>query len=113
MQSNRFFVGFPEEVQRLGIQERIQMRGASEAVQTGAHAAEQGSDAEKGTRRFLIGVLIAILVMIAGLGIWCYTYTHFKMFGSRRIFLPKKSPSAEAKSPISKPSRAICAGSKI
>lgn len=57
------------------------MRVAGEAVQTGAHAAERSSDAEKGTRRFLIGVLIAVLALIAGLGIWCYTYTHFKMFG--------------------------------
>ena len=57
------------------------MRVANEIVQPDAHAPDKISDAEKGTRRFLVGLLAVILAIIAGLGIWCYTYTHFKMFG--------------------------------
>ncbi len=57
------------------------MRVANEAVQPEMHAAAPGGSGEKGTRRFLVAMLCVVLAVIAGLGIWCYTYTHFKMFG--------------------------------
>ena len=44
-------------------------------------AAETGQESEKDQRRFLLIVLFVVLAIIAGLGIWCYSYIHFKMFG--------------------------------
>ncbi len=57
------------------------MQGANDTVRTQAPAAESVSAAEKSTRRFLVIVLVVILIIIGGIGIWCYTYTHFRMFG--------------------------------
>lgn len=57
------------------------MQGANETVQPKAPAAGSVSEAEKSTRRFLVIVLVVILMIIGGISIWCYTYTHFKMFG--------------------------------
>ena len=57
------------------------MQGANETVQPMESPAGAISEEEKSTRRFLVIVLVIILVIISGISIWCYTYTHFKMFG--------------------------------
>lgn len=50
-------------------------------VQPVVQTAETVQESEKDQRRFLLIVLSVVLIIIAGLGIWCYSYTHFKMFG--------------------------------
>ena len=73
----------PDDVKRLGIQERIQMRVAKELagqVQPVVQTAETVQESEKDQRRFLLIVLSVVLIIIAGLGIWCYSYTHSTSF---------------------------------
>lgn len=57
------------------------MRVAIGQLPFGGQVAETVSESETAKRRSLIVILSLVLLLIAAMGIWCYTYTHFKMFG--------------------------------